>query len=59
MLIVGRAIAGLGSSGLLNGGLTILSSVLVPAKQPGFMGILVALGQLGIACGPLVGGAFT
>lgn len=59
MLIVGRALAGLGSSGLLNGGLTILSSVLVPAKQPGFMGVLVALGQLGIACGPLVGGAFT
>lgn len=59
MFIVGRAIAGLGSSGLMNGGMTILSSVLVPDKQPGFMGVLVALGHLGIACGPLVGGAFT
>lgn len=56
MLIVGRAIAGLGS---LNGGLISLSPVLVPDKQPGFMGVMIALGQLGIACGPLVGGAFT
>jgi MFS family permease len=59
MLIVGRAFAGMGSSGLLNGGMTILTSVLVPAQQPGAMGVLISLGQWGIACGPLVGGAFT
>ncbi|KAL1881219.1 hypothetical protein Daus18300_001070 [Diaporthe australafricana] len=59
MLIVGRAVAGLGSSGLMNGTLTIISAILPVAKQPAVMGINVSLGQLGIACGPLIGGAFT
>lgn len=35
MLIVGRAVAGLGGSGLMNGGITILNSCIPPAKQPG------------------------
>lgn len=59
MLIVGRAVAGLGSSGLSNGALTILSAILPPEKLPMFMGVNVSLGQIGIACGPLLGGAFT
>ncbi|KAL4778866.1 putative MFS transporter [Aspergillus varians] len=59
MLIVGRAIAGVGSSGLMNGALTILSDCVPPHKQPLVMGVNISLGQLGIACGPLLGGAFT
>ncbi|KAL4997556.1 putative MFS transporter [Aspergillus recurvatus] len=59
MLIVGRAIAGLGSSGLMNGALTIIAAILPPHRQPIVMGINVGLGQIGIACGPLIGGAFT
>lgn len=59
MLIVGRAIAGLGSSGLMNGALTILAAILPPRRQPIVMGVNVGLGQIGIACGPLIGGAFT
>ncbi|KAH8655792.1 putative MFS transporter [Xylariales sp. PMI_506] len=59
MFIVGRAVAGLGSSGLINGALTILSMVLPPEKQPVFLGAMVAVSQLGIASGPLIGGAFT
>ncbi|KAL4803095.1 putative MFS transporter [Aspergillus unguis] len=59
MLIIGRAIAGLGSSGLMNGALTILSDCVPPHKQPLVMGVNISLGQLGIACGPLIGGAFT
>lgn len=35
MLIVGRAIAGIGASGLLNGGYTILALVVAPARQAG------------------------
>lgn len=58
-LIVGRAIAGMGGSGLLNGALIILNSCVPPQKQPALMGVLMGLGQLGIAAGPLVGGAFT
>ncbi|KAI1412496.1 MFS general substrate transporter [Hypoxylon sp. FL1857] len=59
MLIVGRAIAGLGSSGLANGVLTMISATIVPHRRPLYMGMMVGLGQIGIACGPLIGGAFT
>ncbi|KAI0377224.1 major facilitator superfamily domain-containing protein [Hypomontagnella monticulosa] len=59
MFIVGRAIAGAGSSGISNGALTIISSVLPLRKQAKFMGINLGIGQLGIALGPIIGGAFT
>ncbi|KAK3683404.1 MFS multidrug transporter [Podospora appendiculata] len=51
MLIIARAVAGLGSSGLMNGGLTVVSAVLPKHKRPA--------GQLGQALGPLIGGALT
>ena len=59
MLIVGRAVAGLGSSGLINGALTIISACVPLAKRPIYMGIMMSVGQLGIAFGPLIGGALT
>ena len=59
MLIVGRAIAGLGSSGLMTGALTIISMTVPPQNQPLVMGVIVSLGQIGLACGPILGGAFT
>ncbi|KAI2463364.1 MFS general substrate transporter [Annulohypoxylon bovei var. microspora] len=59
MLIGGRAIAGAGGSGLINGALIILNSCVPPRRQPAVVGILMGLGQLGIAFGPLIGGAFT
>jgi MFS family permease len=34
MLIIGRAVAGLGGSGLLNGGYTIIHSIVPMEKQP-------------------------
>jgi MFS family permease len=34
MLIIGRAVAGLGGSGLMNGGLTILSTCVPLQKRP-------------------------
>ncbi|KAI2779943.1 MFS general substrate transporter [Daldinia loculata] len=51
MLIGGRAVAGVGGSGLLNGTLIIMNSCIPPHRQQ--------VGQLGIAFGPLIGGAFT
>ncbi len=42
MLIIGRAIAGLGSSGLFNGGLTIVGAILPVGKRPIYMGMLMA-----------------
>ncbi|KAJ8126216.1 hypothetical protein O1611_g7421 [Lasiodiplodia mahajangana] len=58
-LIVGRAIAGLGSAGLLTGGLTIITACLPKDRQPAMLGAMIAIGQIGMASGPLIGGAFT
>ncbi|PMD41915.1 efflux pump [Hyaloscypha variabilis F] len=59
MLIVGRAVAGLGASGLTNGALTIIGAIAPMHKRPALMGIMMAIGQLGIVGGPLLGGALT
>ncbi|OJJ42172.1 hypothetical protein ASPZODRAFT_77554 [Penicilliopsis zonata CBS 506.65] len=59
MLIVGRAIAGMGSSGMMNGALNILAGAVPIKKRPAMIGIIMGFGQLGLIGGPLVGGAFT
>ena len=41
MLIVGRAVAGMGSSGMVNGALNILASILPMHRRPMFMGIMM------------------
>ena len=35
MLIIGRALAGMGSSGLLNGGMTMIAGAVPLEKRPG------------------------
>lgn len=59
MLIVGRAIAGMGGSGLINGSLTIIAACVPLQKRAVYMGFLMSFVQLGIMLGPLVGGALT
>lgn len=59
MFIVGRAIAGMGASGISTGALTIISAVLPPRAQAKFLGVNMGLGQLGLALGPIIGGLFT
>ncbi|RAL02600.1 MDR family MFS transporter [Aspergillus ibericus CBS 121593] len=59
MLIVGRAVAGMGSSGMLNGALNILAGAVPIQKRPAMIGVIMGVGQLGLVGGPLVGGAFT
>ncbi|KAK0710044.1 major facilitator superfamily-domain-containing protein [Lasiosphaeria miniovina] len=59
MLIVGRAVAGMGTSGIQNGAMTIISNSLPLEKRPMHLGILLGFGQLGIVIGPLLGGAIT
>ncbi|KAK3329998.1 major facilitator superfamily domain-containing protein [Apodospora peruviana] len=51
MLIVGRAVAGLGAAGIINGAITIVSSCAPLEKRP--------IQQLGLVVGPLIGGALT
>ena len=59
MLIAGRAIAGIGSAGIISGGLTITASAMPLATRVARMGAMMGFAQLGIAIGPLLGGAFT
>lgn len=59
MFIVGRAIAGLGSSGIATGALSTIAAALPTRRQPLFMGVIMGIGQLGLACGPIIGGAFS
>ncbi|KAI0811599.1 major facilitator superfamily transporter [Xylaria sp. FL0064] len=57
--ILGRAVAGLGTSGLENGALTLISGAVPLHKRPFYTGIVFAVGQIGIVVGPLIGGVFT
>ncbi|EAQ84790.1 hypothetical protein CHGG_08804 [Chaetomium globosum CBS 148.51] len=59
MLIAGRAVAGVGSAGLISGGLTITASAVPLEKRAPLTAMLMGVAQLGIAIGPLLGGAFT
>ncbi|KAJ5174506.1 HC-toxin efflux carrier TOXA [Penicillium canariense] len=59
MLIVGRAIAGIGNSAIQNGCVTIIAGIVPLQKRPALLGIAIGISQLGLASGPLVGGALT
>lgn len=59
MLIVGRAVAGMGASGLQNGGLTIINAAAPMPKRPALLGAVFGFGQLGLIAGPLFGGLLT
>ncbi|KAJ5536558.1 MFS general substrate transporter [Penicillium frequentans] len=59
MLIVGRAIAGMGSSGVLNDAVTILSASVPLEKRALYFGIVGSCGQIGVVGSPLIGGVLT
>lgn len=59
MFILGRAVAGLGSSGLQNGAFTIIAAAAPLEKRPALIGMVMGCCQMGLIAGPLVGGALT
>ncbi|THV76873.1 MFS general substrate transporter [Aureobasidium pullulans] len=59
MFIVGRAVAGLGCAGLINGALSIIAASVPLTKRPLYMGFMMSLSQFGVLFGPLIGGALT
>ncbi|OLN81036.1 putative HC-toxin efflux carrier TOXA 25 [Colletotrichum chlorophyti] len=59
MLIVGRAVAGMGSAGLFNGALTIIGATVPLQRRPVVIGIMIGFANVGLAAGPLIGGALT
>jgi EmrB/QacA subfamily drug resistance transporter len=59
MLIIGRAIAGLGSSGIFTGAVLILLHTVPLHKRPFLQGLFGACFGVASVAGPLIGGAFT
>ncbi|KAI1134501.1 putative efflux pump [Hypoxylon sp. FL0543] len=58
-LIIGRAVAGLGSAGIMSGALLILAHSVPLAKRPMYTGLVSAMYGIASVAGPLLGGVFT
>ncbi|TVY93799.1 Efflux pump [Lachnellula willkommii] len=59
VLVVGRAIAGIGSGGLFTGAMITIAKTVPLAKRPAFMGIFAAVYGIASVLGPLIGGGLT
>lgn len=58
-LIIGRAIAGLGTAGIFSGALIIVANAVPLRQRPIYTGIIGAMYGLASVAGPLLGGVFT
>ncbi|KAH9224740.1 MFS multidrug transporter [Leptodontidium sp. 2 PMI_412] len=56
VFIVGRAVSGIGSSGLTVGLITILASSAPLDKRPLYFGFMMGIGSIGLVLGPVIGG---
>ncbi|KAG4437721.1 hypothetical protein IFR05_006804 [Cadophora sp. M221] len=56
VFIVGRAVSGIGSSGLTVGLITILASSAPLDKRPLYLGFMMGVGSIGLVLGPVIGG---
>ncbi|OTA90710.1 hypothetical protein M434DRAFT_397799 [Hypoxylon sp. CO27-5] len=59
MLIIARTISGIGGSGILNGGSTIIAAAVPIASRSLLNGVILGCFGVGQAVGPLIGGALT
>jgi EmrB/QacA subfamily drug resistance transporter len=58
-LIVGRAVAGLGSCGMMSGAIVLIVHTVPLHKRPAYMGIMGMIFGVASVVGPLLGGVFT
>ncbi len=59
VFIIGRAIAGAGSSGLFSGAIVIIMNLVPLHKRPLLMGMIGGIFGIASVAGPLIGGVFT
>ncbi|KAJ2808527.1 hypothetical protein H4R20_000830 [Coemansia guatemalensis] len=57
VMVVGRALQGVGGAGMMPLALVVLTDILTPSERPVYMGLLGAVVVLGKWTGPLVGAA--
>ncbi|KAL9580305.1 MAG: hypothetical protein Q9212_004575 [Teloschistes hypoglaucus] len=57
--IIGRAITGLGSAGMMNGAIIVMFHIIPLAKRPTWMAGFGSIMGISSVVGPLLGGAFT
>lgn len=58
MFIIGRAVAGIGGSGVVSGGLSVIAIVTPARQRPLFTGLITSLYALGTVVAPIIGGSF-
>jgi MFS family permease len=58
-LILGRAIAGVGASGLMSGAVLIIAQSAPLEKRPGLLGIITGIFGISSIAGPFIGGVLT
>lgn len=58
-LIIGRAIAGVGSAGIFSGAILIIASAVPLRQRPTYMGLIGGMYGIASVAGPLLGGVFT
>ncbi|KAL1854442.1 hypothetical protein Daus18300_011462 [Diaporthe australafricana] len=58
-LVIGRAVAGLGSAGIFTGSLVTIPHTVEAERRPMFFGMLGGMYGIASVAGPLMGGAFT
>ena len=58
VLIIGRAVTGIGAAGIATGGYAVLTVILTPAQRPLFTGLVTTMYSIASAVGPVIGGVF-